>query len=152
MKFVYLMSICLLMSACSGRGGSSTASPTPTTPDPTVNEDSLTSVVRCFKIASGLSFEYVANNFSSGDKYVTCSVAGNSIQVFQSVFYKSTFAGYSTEGCILVSDADATPSSGFWTFSKNSGVRTAVYSDSGSGVNGTTITFNNTTECSTHSR
>lgn len=151
MKFVYLMSICLLMSACSGGGGSSSA--TPVTPsNPTVNEDSLSNVVRCFKIASGLTFEYVVNNFSSGDKYVTCSVAGSSIQVFQSIFYKSTFAGYSTEGCILVSDADASPTSGYWTFSKNAGVRTAVYSDSGSGVNGTTITFNNSTECSTHTR
>lgn len=146
--------ICLLiLSSCGGgSGGSPAPSASPSTPDNTATEDSLSTVVRCFKIASGLSFEYVVNNFTSGDKYVTCSVAGGSIQVFQSVFYKSNFAGYAAESCLLVSDADNNPTSGYWTFSKNSGTRTAVYSDSGSGVNGTTITFNNTTECSTYFR
>lgn len=149
MKIVYLLSFCLFVASCAKGGGSdAAATPTPTTP--VVTEDSLSSVVRCFKVSSGLGFEFVVNNFTSGDKYITCSVSGNSIQVFQSVFYKSNFSGYATEACILVSDADSTPSSGYWTFSKNSGVRTAVYSDSGSGVNGTTITFSNTTECTTY--
>lgn len=153
MRILSVLCLLILSSCSGGSGGSSAAAPaTPTTPTTPVTEDSLSTVVRCFKVASGLSFEYVVNNFSSGDKYITCSVAGGSIQVFQSVFYKSTFSGYATEGCLLVSDADATPTSGYWTFSKNSGTRTAVYSDSGSGVNGTTITYNNTTECTTYSR
>lgn len=125
---------------CSGGGGGSSApAASPTTPE--VDEQSLTSTVRCYKNQSGLDFEFVINNFSNGDKYITCLVAGLSIQVQNSVYYKSTFSGAVSESCLVTSDADSTPSAGYWTFSLASGVRKAVYSDTGSAANGTTITY-----------
>lgn len=111
----------------------------------------IKSITNCNKIQSGLSFTHSVTEFSNGDKLVSCSVSGSSIQVYEANFFKAVMAGASNENCMLVSDADNTASSGFWVFLKlNNGDKQARYSDVGSPSDGTTITLLASTNCVTN--
>lgn len=152
LRTIILFGLTTLLMACGGGGafGGGEASASASNVDSTLTEDSLITVNRCSKIAGGLLFQYVVNTFSSNDKFITCSVSGGAFQVFNAVFYKPTFVGHVSESCLLVSDADSDPTSGYWIFSVNAGVRTAIYNDSSSAVNGYNVTFSNTTDCTTN--
>jgi hypothetical protein len=144
---VLLCVFVLGLAACAGKDGSQGA----TGPQGPAGADGLqiSSITSCSKVQSGLNFYYSTTTFSNSDKFVKCIVSGSSLQVEEVALYKATMNGAVFETCMLVSDADSTPSSGYWTFSKTSGVRKAIYTDSGSAINGTTITYASS-DCTTN--
>lgn len=89
-------------------------------------------VTSCSKTAGGLDFRYSVVDFSSNDKFVTCSISGAAVQIANSFFWRAGQNGAVAEACLLVYDVDSSATSGFWAFSLNGGVRNAVYSDPGS--------------------
>lgn len=101
----------------------------------------LSSGFSCTKITGGLFFQYRSWTFSTGDVWVECEVAGTGGQGSQSNLYRADQSGATTFTCSAVFDTtDGTPSSGFWTFTGNAG-KQALYTDAGSGANGTTVSF-----------
>lgn len=108
-----------------------------------IDEGGFSSLFGCYKLSSGLAFAFEGITLTSGDVMVTCSVAGLSSELSNTTFYKSSDVGAQTFHCQVVSDADSTPSAGFWVFSFTSGTYQAIYNDSGSSVNNTTITYAN---------
>lgn len=127
-----------LLSSCSGGGGGSPAA-SPAIPE--VDEQSVTSTVACHKALGSLDFYFVITTFNNNDKYITCTLSNSTTQVQSSWYYKSTFAGATSEDCLVSFDSDGTASYGYWQFSRASGVRKVVYNDSSSGSNGTTVTY-----------
>lgn len=108
---------------------------------------SISSSTHCAKTVSSLNFEYDYVVFSSGDVWVNCNIEDSSAEYSNSSFYKSTQTGASTGGCLLTYDID-TASSGYWSFT-TSPSRQAIYKDTGSANNGTTVSFA-TSDCSTN--
>lgn len=100
----------------------------------------INNVRYCSKYEGGITLKHNVVTYSTGDKFVYCSIGDNLNQYSSSIVYRSVQTGAMTEGCLLTYDID-TASAGFWNFSVNSGVRTAVYNDSVSSSNGTTVTF-----------
>lgn len=105
----------------------------------------LSQWVSCVKTQGGLLFEYGVTRFTSGDAMTRCAVAGTGWTVSNSYVYPVEKAGAANGLCILTYDVDAA-TGGYWTFTTTTGG--AVYTDSGSTSNGSTVTFA-TTECAT---
>ncbi len=107
----------------------------------------INTITTCSKTTGGATFQHKITAFSTGDKFIYCSIS-NSLNTYSaSTIYKSTQNGATNESCLITYDLDAA-TSGFWNFSLISGARTAVYSDSGSTSNGVTVTFA-TSDCLT---
>lgn len=108
----------------------------------------ISTVKRCNKISGGLVFEHNIVTYSTNDKFVYCAISNAAATYSATAIYKSTQTGSVSEGCALTYDLD-TVTSGFWIFSVSGSTRTAVYSDSGSASNGTTVTFA-TSDCTSN--
>lgn len=99
----------------------------------------LSQITSCTKVSAGIRYFYEVAIFTNNDKFLTCSVSGSTAESGISFFAKTTQAIHPTETCTVGFDLDAA-SSGFWTFSSNTG-RKAVYTDVASGQDGLTINF-----------
>lgn len=99
----------------------------------------IASGFQCSKISGALAFIYQSITFSTGDRWLTCAIEDLASSYSESQFYKANQAGATSGWCMVTYDLDAA-TAGFWSFTSNSG-RTAVYNDSSSGSNNTTITF-----------
>lgn len=100
---------------------------------------SLSSTLSCTKIVSSRSFAYKSATFSTGDVWATCSISDSLSEYSASVLYKASQNGAEDGSCLLTYDLD-TGTSGFWEFT-SSPSKQAVYSDSGSANDGTTVSF-----------
>ena len=99
----------------------------------------IESIFNCTKISTYF-FSYQGVTYSTGDVFVRCEISDNISSFSTSNFYKSTQSGASNYSCVLTFDVD-TASAGFWQFTFTSGTKKAVYSDTGSGSNGSTLTY-----------
>jgi hypothetical protein len=96
--------------------------------------------VGCNKVTGGYMFRYHVVTFSTGDVLVSCSVSDSLYTSSDSIYYRSTQVGASTKGCQVIHDSSGAATSGFWKF-KTESTRTATYTDVGSAIDGTVITF-----------
>lgn len=108
---------------------------------------SITSVTSCSKLETN-RYEFKIVTYSTGTKFVFCSVSDSATTSSSSGTFLTGQAGATSEGCIVTHDID-TAGSGFFHFENNSGARTATYYDVGSASNGLVISFDSTTNCST---
>jgi hypothetical protein len=101
---------------------------------------SISAITTCSTIVGGGSFRTYTVNYSNGELLVHCSIADSGAEYGNTHVYMANQNGTSSEGCLLNYDADS-PSYGFWNFSKSGTVRTAVYNDSSSNLDGGVVTF-----------
>jgi hypothetical protein len=98
----------------------------------------------CFVLDSGsgtnLQLQYDSGTTSLGDRYVSCSVSTSNLMASFSTEYAASQSGATTGTC-QVNLGLATNDFGFWTFTSQSGVSKAVYTDAASAQNGYTYTF-----------
>lgn len=109
----------------------------------------ISSIVNCSKISSSPSVLvfYRVVTYSTNDKFVFCSIQ-NGVGTFSaSVVYKASQSGVLSEACTVGLDLD-TATAGYWTYTLSGSTRTAIYTDSGSASNGTSISFASS-DCST---
>lgn len=95
----------------------------------------------CYKSSGGFIFRYRAVVYSTKDIWVECDVSGTSSQATNTIIYKSGSYGTTNYYCDMTFDSDSTASSGYWKFLNTNGVKTAVYTDSGSSINGSMVSF-----------
>jgi len=135
MMLVSLMSVIMFASGC----GSEPEATQGTVGPAGASGAYLTSVRTCSKISSGLYFEYSIAFYSTGEKFVKCSISDASAQYSNSAYYLKTQAGNSSATCLLTYDLDAS-TGGYWTFVDFSPGK-ATYTDSGSASNNTVVNF-----------
>lgn len=106
--------------------------------------ETIASGIGCAKVDAGSGVSallvYESIIYSTGDRFVSGSVSGNSLQSSGTEMFKSTQAGALSGGVTVVADIDAA-SSGAWTFTSQAGVTKAVYNDVTSAHNLYTYTF-----------
>lgn len=95
-----------------------------------------------------LIYIYQVLTFTSGDKFIECSVQSSGAQFSSSQYYTSSQQGAITSSCMVGADKD-TSSFGSWNFKTTSGVESLIYSDSGSASNGYSYVFLSS-DCVTH--
>lgn len=161
----YLISVVLLLTACgappvgqsgasgdsglagsSGSQGSQGAQGAPGTPGTGLTIDT---VKYCSKIDNGvgptLFLQYQIVTYSTGDKFLTCSITDNTAQYTNAVIYKASQLGAVTNICKLTYDLQNN-SAGYWTFSSQAdgtGINSR-YLSTNSPYSGHTLAFNDT--------
>jgi hypothetical protein len=150
-----LLILSLALTGCGGKDGAAGATGATGAAGATGASGSagITSATKlyCSKIDAGTGasflYKYRSVVFSNGDRFVSCSVSGSNAGYGSSDYFKSSQNGATTGGCTVEADLD-TASSGFWSFTSQSGTSKVVYTDSGSTHDGYTYTFV-TADCST---
>ncbi|MCI0573735.1 MAG: hypothetical protein L0Y66_23615 [Myxococcaceae bacterium] len=94
----------------------------------------------CGKIDGGWFFNYDVVTYATGDKFVSCSVETDFSTNSSATMWKAGQNGATDAACSVTADSDSTATGGWWRFSDEGGPR-AVYSDSGSTLNGDVVTF-----------
>lgn len=104
----------------------------------------ISSSLYCSKTDSGsgttLYYQYSSVIYTTGDRYVDCSVSDDAKEYTGSFLFSSTQAGAASGGC-SVTYGLGTTDFGFWGFTSQSGTTKVVYTDTGSAKNGYTYTF-----------
>lgn len=141
MKPIMIVLMSMILNACGGSENAAVnATATPTTTGMTISSGTI-----CSKVDTGISgiilgYVYESVIFTTGDRWVSCSVATISAQYSRSIFYKSGSSGATTGYCSVVADLD-TASAGYWLFTSQGGISKTVYSDIPSTHNNYTYTF-----------
>lgn len=138
----------IVLSGCGGSDGSGSGAAATPTPANNVTATSIMKVVSgngCGKSdtgIAGLTINYYYQNdlLESGDRFVSCWIAGSTSQYAGSYLYKAGSNGATNGYCSVVSDIDAA-SSGYWSFTTSNGIATVKYNDVGSTHNGYVYTF-----------
>lgn len=106
----------------------------------------VTSTAVCSKVqtvnALSLSFTYTVINYSTGGVLATCGVSGSSTESSSTSYYPNTA---SNSACITIFDVDGA-TAGAWNFTFVNGAAHALYSDSGSASNSTSVSLTCTVE------
>lgn len=130
---------CLTLAGCGGSAGATGATGASGT-----NGETIVSELACNKLdaGSGTSLFYVYENvlYSTGDRFVTCTIQTNAVGISNSIIYRSYQVGATTGTCLVAADIDAV-SGGFWEFTSQSGVTKTTYIDSTSAENNYLYTF-----------
>lgn len=110
-----------------------------------INGNVVTSGIACVKTDSSMAgititYNYQSVNFTNGDRFVGCSLIGNSTQYSNSAFYKVGISGATTGACLVTGDIDVA-SNGYWNFTSQSGTTKTVYNDTTSSNNNHTYIF-----------
>lgn len=103
--------------------------------------NSIASGFGCIKSSLSKLFQYKVISYQNGDVWTVCSISDNSTTTTMTQFYKSTQTGALNAACTLTYDLDSA-TAGFWNFTATTNV-TAVYNDTGSASDGTTVTYLN---------
>lgn len=109
---------------------------------------SMVSDVLCSKITGGLYFEYSSASFSDGSRFVSCSVSDSYAAYSNSQFYGPGRTGTATGYCSVGYDVEWNGTGGWWAFTDSGSSVSAVYSDSGSSSNGSSVSFSGSSDCS----
>lgn len=104
-----------------------------------INGATIQSGFSCSKVSSGILIFYKSVLFTTGDRWVACTIS-NALESTGTGYYKNSQTGATTAGCLASFDLDSA-SGGFFSFSITSSTKTAVYNDTGSVNNGLTVTF-----------
>ena len=145
MTKLYLVPLVVLLANCGGSPGEQG----PAGPAGTAGF-TLKSNKRCVKTDTGsglyLIFQYQILEFTSGDRFMNCSLDYSDSTYSQTMFFPAGTAKGDRAECIMVFDVDSA-SYGFWTFTTVGGTSKAVYSDTGSSKNNYTVTFSDVSDC-----
>jgi hypothetical protein len=145
MRSIILTFVFVLVTSCGSEGPAGPAGAAGAKGDTGargISANTIVSETQCHISTSGKYFEYNTVQFSSGDAWTSCSVSDNYSQSSNTEYYRSSQTGSVNFACLATFDwSDGTGSSGWWEFTATSGNRKAVYRDTGSSANGTTITF-----------
>lgn len=151
MKHVYLVGLALALAACGGDDYSEDIEALEArvdeqdqdeTYDPDDPDDvgmELSHGYYCSKLDS-YYFQYTIWVYTSGDKFINCSVTGASHQSTEVALYRADQVGADTDACSLTFDIE-TNSGGYWEFESNGSSRTATYHDAGASVDGYVLSF-----------
>lgn len=105
----------------------------------------IQSGLQCSAVDSGsgvlLLYFYESVLYSTGDRFVTCSISTDLNEYSSSDLYVSTQNGAVSGGCTVTYDINV-PNGGFWTFTSQNSVTKTAYTDPGTGTNGYSFTFN----------
>lgn len=123
-----------LLAACAGDDGEAGPPGPPGAAGVTVDTNRFCSV-----ISGGVLLSYQVVEFSSGDALALCSISDNASTYSGHVFYRAGQVGAVTGLCLMAYDLD-TFSGGYWEFRRDGGEH-AVYHDTGSAFDGTTVLF-----------
>jgi hypothetical protein len=121
-----VLSLGLLLVGCGGKDGASGIT--------------ISSTVNCSKYVGSVIASYEIVSFSSGEKFVRCSIDDTTRTTTEARYLVNGQDVTATAKCLLTYDLD-TASSGVWIFTEVNGVRSVVYDDATSGVNGRVDTY-----------
>lgn len=100
--------------------------------------------LNCFATDSGsgtaLTYYYNSIMYTSGDRFVACSISTGLGEYSHSEMYRYDEFGAISGSCIVTYDLDGV-GSGFWSFSSQSGTTKTTYTDPGDSANGYSFTF-----------
>lgn len=98
--------------------------------------------LRCTVITTPATFTIERFEYSDGSVLVHCGIDDAAITIDSMALYRSTQAGSQNGLCIVTDDVD-TPNFGYWVFTASKGATAAkaVYTNTGSSSDGTSVTM-----------
>lgn len=93
----------------------------------------------CQKIDGGWLFGHRVTRFSDGAVIATCSIGTQNATTSNSVVFVAEQNGAAAAACHVTADAESDGTAGFWRFERDGETSTAVYSDTGSSLDGEVV-------------
>lgn len=99
-----------------------------------------TTAMLCVKQIETAFWRYEISTFPDGSVFTSCGVSSGAAESSASFVWPKASTGATAGRCVVIFDLE-NPSLGNWLFTSMSGTTKGVYSDTGSQVNGSVVSF-----------